>query len=196
MDNFGISQVEGSVGKSREPECGRKQSNGVVLCLSLSCGVFGTMVGKSTKSFMEGNMIISSAILRGVSGAYLLQSGYGKLGLPVEAAEGMQGFAASGVPAMGKLDPDTFGKVVAYSELGIGAALLTPFVPNRLAGLGLGAFSAGLLSIYFRNPAMTQEDGIRPSEDGMALSKDLFLAGMAGALVFGPTKKRKKSKKK
>ncbi len=137
-------------------------------------------------------MSISSVILRGVSGAYLLQSGYGKLGLPVEAAEGMQGFAASGVPALGKLDPDTFGKFVAYSELGIGGALVTPMVPNRVAGLALGAFSAGLLSIYFRNPAMTQEDGVRPSDDGMALSKDVFLAGIAGALVFGPGKKRKK----
>ena len=141
-------------------------------------------------------MSISSAILRGVSGAYLLQSGYGKLGLPAEAAAGMQGFAATGVPALDKLDPETFGKVVSYSELGIGVALVSPMVPNRLAGLALGTFSAGLLSIYFRNPAMTQEDGIRPSEDGIALSKDVFLAAIAGALVFGPVKKRKKDKKK
>lgn len=143
-------------------------------------------------------MSISSIILRGVSGAYLLQSGYGKLGLPVEAAEGMQGLAASGVPALGNMDADSFGKFVAYSELGIGAALVAPAVPNRLAGLALGTFSAGLLAIYFRNPVMTQEDGVRPSDDGMALSKDLFLAAMAGALVFGPTKgkKPKKAKKK
>ncbi len=140
-------------------------------------------------------MSISSAILRGVSGAYLVQSGYGKMGLPAEAAAGMQGFASSGIPALSKLDPDTFGKFVAYSELGIGGALLTPFVPNRLAGLALGAFSGGLLSIYFRNPAMTQEDGVRPSDDGMALSKDIFLAGIAGALVFGPIKAKKAKKK-
>lgn len=139
-------------------------------------------------------MSISSAILRGVSGAYLIQSGYGKLGMPEEAAAGLQGFAATGVPAMADLDPDTFAKLVAYSELGIGGALVTPFVSDRLAGLGLGAFSAGLLAIYFRNPVMTQEDGIRPTEAGTALSKDLFLAAIAGALVFGP-KKAKKAKK-
>lgn len=141
-------------------------------------------------------MSISTAILRGVSGAYLLQSGYGKLGMPEEAAAGLQGFAASGVPAMADLDPDTFAKFVAYSELGIGGALVTPFVPNRLAGLGLGAFSAGLLAIYFRNPAMTQDDGIRPTEAGTGLSKDLFLAAIAGALVFGPGKEKKAKKAK
>ena len=141
-------------------------------------------------------MSISNAILRGVSGAYILQSGYGKLGLPNEAAAGIQGLAATGIPAEADMDSDTFGKFVAYSELGIGGALLAPFIPSRLAGLGLGAFSAGLLAIYFRNPAMTQDDGIRPSQDGTGLSKDLFLAAIAGALVFAPAKKRKKAKNK
>lgn len=141
-------------------------------------------------------MSISNAILRGVSGAYILQSGYGKLGLPNEATAGIQGLAATGIPAVADMDSDTFGKFVAYSELGIGGALLAPFIPSRLAGLGLGAFSAGLLAIYFRNPAMTQDDGIRPSQDGTGLSKDLFLAAIAGALVFAPAKKRKKAKNK
>ena len=67
--------------------------------------------------------------------------------------------------------------------MGIGAALVTPFVNKRLAGLALGAFSARLLSLYFRNPDMTQEDGIRPTEAGTGLSKDVFLAAIAAALV-------------
>lgn len=137
-------------------------------------------------------MSLSNALLRGVSGAYLLQSGYGKLSLPEEVAEGLKGFASTGVPQLEDLDTDTFGKLVAYSELGIGGALVAPFISNRLAGLGLGAFSAGLLAIYFRNPAMTKEDGIRPSEAGTGLSKDLFLAAIAGALVVAPRKKAKK----
>lgn len=87
------------------------------------------------------------------------------------------------------MDPGTFGKFVSGSELGIGAALLSPFVSNRLVGLALGGFTAGLLSMYFRNPAMTQEDGIRPSEAGLGLSKDGFLAAIAAALVFAPKKK-------
>lgn len=135
-------------------------------------------------------MNISNLILRGVSGAYILQSGIGKLGMPIEAAAGVQEFAATGVPAVKKMSPDTFGKFLSYSEVGIGAALLAPFVPNKLAGAAMGAFSAGLLAIYFRNEAMTQEDGIRPSEAGTGLSKDLFMAAISAALMTSESEKK------
>lgn len=128
-------------------------------------------------------MSLSNAILRGVAGAFVLNSGLSKRDLPTEAAQGLQGFAATGVPQVAKLTPDTFGKFVAYSEIGIGAALLTPMVSPRVAGAALGAFSAGLLAMYFRNPAMTEADGIRPTQEGMSLSKDAFMAAIAGALV-------------
>ena len=71
-------------------------------------------------------MSLSNAILRGVTGAFVLNSGLSKRGMPTEAAQGLQGFAATGVPAVNQMDPDTFSKFVAYSEIGIGAALLTP----------------------------------------------------------------------
>lgn len=74
-------------------------------------------------------MSLSNAILRGVTGAFVLNSGLSKRGMPTEAAQGLQGFAATGVPAVNQMDPDTFGKFVAYSEIGIGAALLTPVCP-------------------------------------------------------------------
>ena len=128
-------------------------------------------------------MSLSNAILRGVTGAFVLNSGLSKRGMPTEAAQGLQGFAATGVPALKKMDPDTFGKFIAYSEIGVGAALLTPFVPKKIAGAALGTFSAGLLSMYFRNPAMTESDGIRPSQEGMSLAKDAFMAAIAGALI-------------
>ncbi|KAA0918995.1 hypothetical protein [Dietzia sp. ANT_WB102] len=128
-------------------------------------------------------MSLSNAILRGVTGAFILNSGLGKRGMPTEAAQGLQGFAATGVPAVNKMDPDSFGKFVAYSEIGIGAALLTPIVPRKIAGAALGAFSAGLLAMYFRNPTMTEADGIRPSQEGIPLSKDAFMAAIAGALI-------------
>ena len=54
---------------------------------------------------------------------------------------------------------------------------------RRLAGAALGVFSAGLLAMYFRNPDMTESDGIRPSQEGMSLAKDAFMAAIAGALV-------------
>ncbi len=128
-------------------------------------------------------MSLSNAILRGVTGAFVLNSGVSKLNMPVEAASGLQQFAATGVPAVTSMSPEAFGTFVSYSEIGIGGALLTPFVSKRVAGLGLGAFSAGLLAMYFRNPVMTKGDGIRPSNDGMSLSKDIFMAAMAAALV-------------
>lgn len=143
-------------------------------------------------------MNLPNTILRVVSGAYVLQSGVGKLGMPTEAAAGVQDFAATGVPAVKKMSPETFSKFLSYSEIGIGAALLAPVVPNRLAGAALGTFSAGLLAIYFRNEAMTQEDGIRPSEAGTGLSKDLFMAAIAGALLTSqdPKKVKEKGEKK
>lgn len=129
-------------------------------------------------------MRISNAILRGVPGAFLLQSGYGKLGMDAESAEGLKQFASTGVPQFADWDSQTFTKFIAGTELALGTALLTPFVSKRLAGAGLFAFSAGLLSMYFRNSDMTQEDGIRPSEQGLTLSKDAFLAAIGAALVL------------
>ena len=129
-------------------------------------------------------MRMSNAILRGVPGAFLLQSGYGKLGMDAESAEGLKQFASTGVPQFADWDSQTFTKFIAGTELALGTALLTPFVSKRLAGAGLLAFSAGLLSMYFRNSDMTQEDGIRPSEQGLTLSKDAFLAAIGAALVL------------
>ena len=128
-------------------------------------------------------MSLSNAILRGVTGAFILNSGMNKRGMPAEKAQGLQGFAATGIPAVANMDPKTFGDFVAYSEVGIGAALLTPFVPRKLAGAALGVFSAGLLSMYLRNPAMTESDGIRPSQEGVSLATDSFMLAMAGALL-------------
>lgn len=140
----------------------------------------------------EGKLMstLATGILRGVTGAYMLQAGYGKRNMPREAAEGLQQFAATGVPQVKNLSPDTFGKVVSASEMGLGAVLLTPFINNRLAGIGLASFSTAVLSIYFRNDDMTQRDGIRPSEPGTGLSKDIFLAAIAGALITGRRKKK------
>ncbi|WP_144791118.1 hypothetical protein [Kocuria palustris] len=128
-------------------------------------------------------MRLSNAILRGVSGAYLIQSGLGKKDLPVEAYEGLQSMAASGIPQFSEWDAKTFGQFLWLSEVGIGALLVTPIVNKRLAGAALLTFSAGMLSMYFRNDEMTQDDGIRPSQEGTALSKDVWLGAIGAALI-------------
>lgn len=134
-------------------------------------------------------MSLSTAVLRAVPGAYMLNSGIGKLGLPAEAAAGLQAMAAKGVPAVEKLTPEQFGKALSYGEIAVGGALLLPIVPTRVAGLALGAFSGGLLAMYFRTSEFTEADGIRPSQEGTAVSKDVWLAAIAAALLLGTGKK-------
>ncbi|GAA1115950.1 hypothetical protein [Nesterenkonia jeotgali] len=137
-------------------------------------------------------MNMSSVALRAVPGAFILNAGIGKLKLDAESAAGMQGMAATGVPAVKQLSPEQFGKALAWGEIALGGALLAPFVSNRVAGLALGTFSAGMLSMYFRNEGMTESDGVRPTQDGTPLAKDAWLAAIAMALVSSGKKSRKK----
>ncbi|MHC9579395.1 hypothetical protein ACQQ6Z_03670 [Corynebacterium diphtheriae] len=54
----------------------------------------------------------------------------------------------------------------------------------RVAGLMLGAFFSGLLSMYFGEESNTEKkDGIRPSQSGLSLAKDSWLFAIAGALL-------------
>ncbi|MGP9536513.1 hypothetical protein ACT3SP_00780 [Brachybacterium sp. AOP43-C2-M15] len=134
-------------------------------------------------------MALSTAVLRAVPGAFILNSGIGKLGLPAEAAESLQGMAAQGVPPLGKLTPEQFGKFLSYGEIAVGAALLLPFVPTRVAGLGLAAFSGSMVSMYLRTPGMTEADGVRPTQDGTAVAKDTWLLAIAAALLLSGGKR-------
>jgi uncharacterized membrane protein YphA (DoxX/SURF4 family) len=137
---------------------------------------------------------IANAALRLVSGAYILNSGIGKLRLPAESAQGLQSMTANAIPQVEKLEPAVFGKAVAVGEIGLGAALLTPFLPSRLVGLGLGAFAASLVAVYLKTPGLTESDGIRPTTNGGAMAKDFWLAGIAAALVLGRGKTKTKIK--
>ena len=67
----------------------------------------------------------------------------------------------------------------------IGTALLVPMVPAGVAGLGLLGFGAGLLGVYARTPGMRRPGSPFPSQDGMALAKDAWLAAIGAALVVG-----------
>lgn len=129
---------------------------------------------------------VASAALRGITGAFILNSGIGKLGLRGEVAEALQEMAAVGVPALAKLSPDDFGKFISYSEVGIGSALLLPVVPRRLAGAALTTFGAGLLTIYFNSEGMTEDDGIRPTKEGNDLAKNSWLVAAGIALMAMP----------
>ena len=137
-------------------------------------------------------MRMSHIPLRLTTGAFILNSGFGKRNLDKDSAAGLQAMAARVIPPVSRIKPEMFGKMLSYSEMTLGAALLAPFLPSRLVGVGLGIFSGSLLTMYLRTPGMTLEDGLRPSRQGTALAKDIWMFGIAVALVLD--RKRKPGK--
>lgn len=128
-------------------------------------------------------MSIAQIPLRLTAGAFIINSGINKTKLSEEQAEQMRDLAANGVPFLKDLTPRQFKQFITASELGIGALCLLPFVPGWLAGAALTGFSGGLLNMYRNTDFMTESDGIRPSEQGTAVAKDVFLFGMGAALM-------------
>ena len=75
-------------------------------------------------------------------------------------------------------------KALAVVEIGLGAALLTPVVPNRLAGAALSAFSGGLVTMYLRAPALHKPNSVWPTPAGTPVSNDVWMLGI-GLLAEG-----------
>lgn len=129
------------------------------------------------------------------TGAFILNSGLGKRQLDEEAAAGLQAMAANAFPQLRDLSPRDFGKLLSTGETALGSALLLPIVPSWLAGLGLTAFSSGLLRMYLKTPGLTQEDGVRPTSDGTAMAKDVFMLGIGLGLLADACSSRRKRKR-
>src|SRR3712207_4023551 len=117
------------------------------------------------------------------AGAFILNSGLGKRGADAEAAAGMHGFASGTYPFLKNLDPQQFAKALATAEIAVGATLLTPFVPTALAGLVLTGFSGGLLGLYLNTPGMRKPGSLAPTEQGLAIAKDVWLLGIGIGLL-------------
>jgi hypothetical protein len=129
-------------------------------------------------------MRVTHIPLRLSTGAFILNAGWGKRHLDKDSAAGLQAMAARVIPPVNRIDAEKFARMLSYAEMALGAALLTPFLPSRLAGIGLGIFSGSLLAVYLKTPGMTLEDGIRPSPQGTVLAKDIWMLGIAAALVL------------
>ena len=127
--------------------------------------------------------------LRLATGAFILNSGLGKTDLDEGSAGYLQSMAARAFPQVGQLEAEKFGRYLAAAEIALGSALLAPFIPSRLAGLALLAFSTGMMTMYFRTPELTQEDGVRPTQDGTSVAKDIWLVGVALSLLLDSKKK-------
>jgi hypothetical protein len=122
------------------------------------------------------------------TGAYILHAGWGKRKGSAEQASDVHGMAAGAFPVLAKIPPGTFLKVLAAAELGLGAALLTPVVPNRLAGIGLTGFAGGLVAMYLRTPSLHQPNSIWPTPAGTGVSKDVWMLGIGLGLVVDDAK--------
>jgi DoxX len=127
------------------------------------------------------------------TGAFILNAGLGKLSTDADRAKQVHAMAANVYPALESMDPETFTKLLGAAEVALGGALILPFIPSRLAGLGLAAFSAGLLGLYLQTPGMREEGSIRPSQQGTPLAKDVWMLGIALGLILDSrvTKKHK-----
>jgi uncharacterized membrane protein YphA (DoxX/SURF4 family) len=117
------------------------------------------------------------------TGAYILHSGLSKWNGTEEQAKGVHATAAGAYPFLADVEPATFLKVLAGAEIGIGAALLTPFVGNRLAGAALTAFSGSLIGVYLRTPALHEPGSVWPTRAGTAISKDIWMLGIGLGLL-------------
>jgi uncharacterized membrane protein YphA (DoxX/SURF4 family) len=127
---------------------------------------------------------VRRAPLRIATGAFILNSGIGKLRGSDETAEQIQGMAAGAIPPVANVPPKPFLKALAVGEVALGSTLLLPIVPVGLAGLALTGFSGTLLAVYWRTPGMHDEGSIRPTRQGTAIAKDVWMFGIGASLVL------------
>lgn len=120
------------------------------------------------------------------TGAFILNSGLGKLKADEATAQTVHGMACTAYPFLDRIEAERFTRLLAWSEIAVGGALLVPFVPTRLAGLALTGFSGGLLGLYLRVPGMREPGSLRPSQAGVPLAKDSWMLGIGlGFLASG-----------
>jgi hypothetical protein len=117
------------------------------------------------------------------AGAFILNSGLGKRGADEGTAAGLHGFASGTYPFLKDVDPATFVRVLSYSEIAVGAVLLTPFVPTAVAGAVLTGFSGGLLGLYLNTPGMRKPGSLAPTQEGLSVAKDVWLLGIGIGLL-------------
>ena len=113
------------------------------------------------------------------AGAFILNSGVGKLSADEETAARLHGMAASTYPFLGKMKPQDFARALAIGEIAVGTTLLLPVVP---AGPG----RAGPHRVLRRPARPVPQDARRcagkaasgrPSK-ASALAKDAWLLGI------------------
>jgi hypothetical protein len=117
------------------------------------------------------------------TGGYILHSGLEKWHGSEEQAKGVHAAAAGAFPVLAKVPPTKFLKVLSAAEIGVGATLLTPIVPNKVAGAALTGFAGGLVTMYLRTPSLHKPGSVWPTQAGTAVSKDVWMLGIGLGLL-------------
>jgi uncharacterized membrane protein YphA (DoxX/SURF4 family) len=121
------------------------------------------------------------------TGGFILHAGWEKWHGSEDQATGVHAMASGAFPFLKDIPPKTFLKALAAGEIATGTALLTPVVPNRVAGLSLTAFAGALLTMYLRTPALHKPRSVWPTAGGAAVSKDVWMLGIGLSLLAEPS---------
>jgi uncharacterized membrane protein YphA (DoxX/SURF4 family) len=137
---------------------------------------------------------VSNQPIRLAAGAFFLNTGIEKWGADEERAQGLHKAAKGAFPFFEKIPPAQFVKGLAAAEVAIGSALVLPLFSDRLAGLALTPFAGGLMWMYAQNDSLHKPDSLRPSGQGVALAKDVWLVGI-GLTLMASGRRRSKAKR-
>jgi hypothetical protein len=125
------------------------------------------------------------------AGVFILNSGLGKRGADAATAAGLHGFASGTYPFLKGMQPQQFVKTLANAEMAVGVILLAPFVPTAVAGAVLTGFSGAMLGLYLKTPGMRKPGSLAPTQEGLAIAKDVWLLGIGiGLLTRGTLDRR------
>jgi uncharacterized membrane protein YphA (DoxX/SURF4 family) len=134
--------------------------------------------------------------LRVATGAIILNAGLRKRSVDEETAKGLHGFATTAYPEFEDTPPEKFASMLSTGEIAVGALVLTPVVPTAVAGLALTTFAGMLTRLYLKAPGLREEGSLQPTEQGTAISKDLWMLAIGTALTIdGLTDRRSKRRK-
>jgi uncharacterized membrane protein YphA (DoxX/SURF4 family) len=117
------------------------------------------------------------------TGGYILHSGLAKWNGSAEQAAGVHAMAAGAFGVLKPVPPERFLRMLAAAEIAVGAALMLPVVPDALAGAALSGFSASLLTMYARTPALHKPGSFWPTPAGIGVSKDVWMLGIGLGLL-------------
>ncbi len=137
---------------------------------------------------MRGRRRIANQPIRLVAGASMLNDGMEKLNADEMRASAVPEMAEEAGPGSEGMPTEPFVKVMSVAEVGIGAALVLPLLPDRLVGLFLTAFVGGKFLLRGQNDGIDQ---LRPTTTQPKPAKDAWLLGIGLTLLAtGPGRRR------